>query len=1023
MYVSAIDYGKYKHSDSTIPCSSGPTPPTPATSPNSDAPSTSPSSPKSDAEPSTPPNSPDSAPVPTPEQQIIAAQQSQLQLANEKVNYLYYSNITLQNQLNSAVMYIGKLKSEINNTPSAFSFTEINKWSLINGKGKRIPIATIAIKSVTYLTFKEGNIFDHICVEYTTESEQIRIAHISYEDFSKHRFLSHFLFLNKNVECTDKIANELLYRLIIKCEAASEIKIPRQTGWETGENDSAYYIRGNNFDSANFKNFIPANIINNRLSPTNESCSDILSAVLEILPDCFEAYILMAYRIAGLMNSIFKSIGLESKQILIVEGNQPRTAEIAISFLKIFNRPSLETLPLESSKKEIERVLSEARDSTVLFRDITIHDNEKKRIESLNFIVSVLSHAHPDIKACENNIAIISNAASSLLPSEFSFSLLLNATHFNKSAKEYQTVFEKMDAYIINYIEKNFTHSRDILKQTISLLNEQAPANMSESAANTYFTLMSVLFFISYVLHHQFVKQDIMDLFIATIQRNNNSRMGSYQAVVNEFSRVLNTALHDEKLKLIEHTESIDFGGHDSYAIVWNNYICLEPETIENILLPEMTVTQSLIKLGKALNEFDLLYTTKKNLHPIHIYSKDGTSKIINTYSISCNILDKENIDTVENLHNHAFFCANDELPCSDFLPLIVNTKGNIAGILEAPHDKSNRHIYVTGNSGQGKSILLAQLIYHSSLLNHKVVVFDINDSFTPDSLCRSIPREFIDNNITFHSIENDGVPVDLFNLQDYIKPAQKKKVLSGILSAPFKTFSEVQSSSMKSVISDLFSVTDKDEKISPEDILCLFNDKNPTHKSIITRLSSVFNDIEGFGMSEKTWADFISQSKNIIIITMANCVSDTGNNPLCDMMLATLFNYQLRNSDCQLDIIIDEIQNQNMNPTGPIMKIMKEGRKYLISFVGATQPYSKKGNAVGDAMQYAATNIFLKPTSGSETDVASELNLKQHEIKKFNNMQPGECFVKGDLYNTEFKRNNPAILRGKVYLPHGLSD
>ena len=958
----------------------------------------------------------------TPEQQTIANQQQQLQDINQQAQYLFHENNRLQNQLTNALMYIGKLKSEVNNTPSEFSVTYNNEWSLINGKGKRIPIVIITIKSVTYLIFNEDNIFDHVSVEYSTDSDQIRIAHISYSDFSKHRFIPNFPFLNKHVDCTDKIANELLYRLIIKCEAASEIRIPRQTGWEIGENNSAYYIRGNNFDSANYKSLIPLNIINNRLSPTNESCSDILSDVLKILPDCFEAYILTVYRIAGLMHSIIKSIGLESKQVLIVEGNQPRTAEIAISFLKTYNRPSIEALALESSKKEIERALSETRDNTVIFRDTAIYDVEKKRIASLNSIVSILNHTHPGIN-CENNIAVISNAASSLLSSDYSFSILLNASLFNKSAEEYQRVFEKMDAYIINYIEKNFARIRAFLKRCFDKIGSNIPEDIPESSTNTFIILISVLLIIRILFNHDFKKMDIVNSLILTLKNNNNSLSGSSQAVINEFSRVLNTALHDEKLKLIDHTESIDYGSHDSYAIVWNNHICLEPETIENTILPEMTVTQSLIKLGKALNEYDLLYTTKKNLHPIHIYGKDGTSQIINTYSISCNILDKENIDAVENLHNHAFFCGTNELPCSDFLPLIVNTKGNIAGILEAPHDKSNRHIYVTGNSGQGKSILLAQLIYHSSLLNHKVVVFDINDSFTPDSLCRSIPREFIDNNITFHSIENDGVPVDLFNLQDYIKPAQKKKVLSGILSAPFKTFSEVQSSSMKSVISDLFSVTDKDEKILPEDILCLFNDNNPTHKSIITRLSSVFNDIEGFGMSEKTWADFISQSKNIIIITMANCVSDTGNNPLCDMMLATLFDYQLRNSDRQLDIIIDEIQNQNMNPTGPIMKIMKEGRKYLISFVGATQPYSKKGNAVGDVMQYAATNIFLKPTSGSETDVASELNLKQHEIKKFNNMQPGECFVKGDLYNTEFKRNNPAILRGKVYLPHGLSD
>lgn len=175
----------------------------------------------------------------TPEQQTIANQHQQLQDINQQAQYLFYENNRLQNQLTNALMYIGKLKSEVNNTPSEFSVTYNNEWSLINGKGKRIPIVIITIKSVTYLIFNEDNIFDHVSVEYSTDSDQIRIAHISYSDFSKHRFLPNFPFLNKHVDCTDKIANELLYRLIIKCEAASEIKIPSQTGWEIGENNSA----------------------------------------------------------------------------------------------------------------------------------------------------------------------------------------------------------------------------------------------------------------------------------------------------------------------------------------------------------------------------------------------------------------------------------------------------------------------------------------------------------------------------------------------------------------------------------------------------------------------------------------------------------------------------------------------------------------------------------------------------------------------------------------------------------------
>lgn len=133
-------------------------------------------------------------------------------------------------------------------------------------------------------------------------------------------------------------------------------------------------------------------------------------------------------------------------------------------------------------------------------------------------------------------------------------------------------------------------------------------------------------------------------------------------------------------------------------------------------------------------------------------------------------------------------------------------------------------------------------------------------------------------------------------------------------------------------------------------------------------------------------------------------------------MLLATLYNYQLCGAENQLDIVIDEMQTQNVSDGSPIYKILKEGRKYHIAFIGATQSFYQKHDPVGKVMNHAETMIFLKPKTDSEKDAANVLGLTQKEMRKFRMMDRGDCFVSGKFYNKAEGCNRPAVLYGKVF-------
>lgn len=148
----------------------------------------------------------------------------------------------------------------------------------------------------------------------------------------------------------------------------------------------------------------------------------------------------------------------------------------------------------------------------------------------------------------------------------------------------------------------------------------------------------------------------------------------------------------------------------------------------------------------------------------------------------------------------------------------------------------------------------------------------------------------------------------------------------------------------------------------------------------------------------------------------MSNDLSDNGNQ-LIDMLISSLYSYQIKNSDRQLDVFIDEIQNQNLSYTSPVARIMKEGRKHHISFISSTQISSNGCSASNKIMKQAETSVFFKPDSSSQKVVADMLNFKKSEICMLDELKRGECIIKSEFYNGHDKENTFAVLRGKTFL------
>ena len=75
----------------------------------------------------------------------------------------------------------------------------------------------------------------------------------------------------------------------------------------------------------------------------------------------------------------------------------------------------------------------------------------------------------------------------------------------------------------------------------------------------------------------------------------------------------------------------------------------------------------------------------------------------------------------------------------------------------------ANRHLLITGTSGQGKTYSIQTMLYELAKGNVSSVVFDYTEGFRLDQL----EPEFVDsmhNKINQHIVKIQGVPINPFN-------------------------------------------------------------------------------------------------------------------------------------------------------------------------------------------------------------------------------------------------------------------
>ena len=161
-----------------------------------------------------------------------------------------------------------------------------------------------------------------------------------------------------------------------------------------------------------------------------------------------------------------------------------------------------------------------------------------------------------------------------------------------------------------------------------------------------------------------------------------------------------------------------------------------------------------------------------------------GEPYMLYTYGISKKLINTENRKKLELSDYQKFILEYSELEESGILPLGVTVDGRYVGKDISYKNKSNDSIFITGQSGQGKSFYATNLLPSLAMLGSRMLVFDVSESFTHDEILRALPKEVVNALFEFIDIGRGQrkLPVNPLYIGDCLNlPAKKRRIMSFI--------------------------------------------------------------------------------------------------------------------------------------------------------------------------------------------------------------------------------------------------
>lgn len=720
---------------------------------------------------------------------------------------------------------------------------------------------------------KDGQRKEFLYVSYSSMDDSTHLAVVPCDKLASKNLLP--LFESFQWMCKSKaMANDYIAYCIRCFPPKSTQYFPEYAGFsfiEQSENSTSIRFDCNRkcFDMKLLKHCSP--YFTKKVLPSTKDRPLGIKGICEKYLDTDKKMMLFVFSLCGLLSSFFRKEKYSMERILTISAPDAASERFATLLMQIFNRGT-KPLTLCSNKSAVKTELLHAKDETVILSDRSIIDDDKKRTEMLQYILT-----ENDNMDCQpHNLAIFSTHAQYLLPPEKKICLTLPENFAPAmTTKEEAEMCDDLN-YLVNFIISCICKSYTVLPgafqdefhEQIDLYTSYFQGKSKEMIAagallDTVYSCM-----IAYFL--EFDSQPITMLIRSVLSDSQTVSGTSEDAVSEQFIAALNDAIRSGKLKILQHSKEMDFQEGTNQLIVKDKLLILEESAIENVLIPSMRTADNTCRILKCLKACEYLHATKKNRYPLVVYSHHRSLRPALIALKSDRILDSD-VELMIEESRYAEWYSTAPAP-EHFIPLTENRIGGVSYQVFDEKRKDNMHFFALGKSGSGKTHCLTERMVSLQKLHRPVIVFDTSESFTEEEILEKLSvgcgetaekdvRAYIAEHITFHRIEEDGIPIDLLKLDDSCNGEDTIRKIESIVESHSPNMGSKQQAAVHAAISDMIQNGNVDMASLYE---VLTSEQIPY--DLADQLADTLSFFVNFKANDRDWGELIEESKDIII-------------------------------------------------------------------------------------------------------------------------------------------------------------
>ncbi|MDX9770537.1 MAG: DUF87 domain-containing protein [Tenuifilaceae bacterium] len=327
-----------------------------------------------------------------------------------------------------------------------------------------------------------------------------------------------------------------------------------------------------------------------------------------------------------------------------------------------------------------------------------------------------------------------------------------------------------------------------------------------------------------------------------------------------------------------------------------------------------------------------------------------------------------------------------------------------------------NRHLLIFGKSGMGKTYAIQCLLNEMSRSKQHSLIIDYTDGFLPNQL------ETVTNDVlrpVQHVIRQNPLPINPFIPQssDHGGIAIKEnanavaKRIASIFEAVYG-IGDQQFSVLHEVIMD--GIGQYGARMSLDHMLSMIQERMQ-EKQQKSAAQTLFSKIRPFildrpfgdGEAGLEWGDLLYDKKIYCHIFQLAGLDMYTRKLVTEFVLWDLYGYlQAKGEKSKPKVLVlDEVQNLDLREGSPLSKYLREGRKFGLSLIMATQIMSSMRKDERDKMFNAAQKLFFRPADTelkSFADIAAMLTRRKSDewVQSLASLGKGECYSIGPAWN-----------------------